>query len=82
MGGWTFKKEVSIGDLVAIGAAVIGVILAYATLDKRLNMVEHAVTVQKERDSAQDQESIRYQARIEESLRALNNKLDRLIERR
>jgi hypothetical protein len=82
MGGWSFKKEVSIGDIIAFATAVIAVVFAYTTLDKRLGLLEHATAVQKERDAAQDLESLRYQARIEESLRGLNNKLDRLIERR
>ena len=78
---WVLKKEVSIGDIIAFTAAALAVIFAYTTLDTRVRLLENHAMVQKDRDKSQDEEAIRYQARIEESLRVLNSKIDRLIER-
>jgi hypothetical protein len=62
-------------------AAFAAVVVAYSTLDTRLRLVEQAAVTQKDTDHRQDQENLRYQARIEEALRGLSLKLDRLIER-
>ena len=37
---WKVKREISLGDLVAIAVAMGGVILAYGTLDKRISVLE------------------------------------------
>jgi len=79
--GWHVKKEISIGDLIAFASAALAVLYAYFTIDKRLTIVEQAVTGQVATDARQDSESIRYQQRIDDSLRSMNLKLDRLIER-
>lgn len=39
-GKWKVKREISLGDLVAIAVAMGGVILAYGTLDKRISVLE------------------------------------------
>lgn len=80
--GWRFKKEVAIGDLVAFVTACIAIIVAYSTLDRRLAVLETVAATQQEKDSRQDADSIRYQQRIDETLREMNRKLDRLIERK
>lgn len=80
--GWRFKKEVAVGDLVAFVTACIAIIVAYSTLDRRLAVLEATVVTQQERDSRQDSDSLRYQQRIDEALREVNRKLDRLIERK
>ncbi len=80
--GWRFKKEIAVGDLVAFATACIAIIVAYSTLDRRLAVIESATITQHERDSRQDAESLRYQQRIDEALRDMNRKLDRLIERK
>jgi len=82
MQGWRFKKEVAVGDLVAFVTACIAIIVAYSTLDRRLAVIESAAIAQQERDSRQDSDSLRYQQRIDEALRDMNRKLDRLIERK
>jgi len=38
-GKWKVKREISLGDLVAIAVAMGGVILAYGTLDKRISVL-------------------------------------------
>ena len=37
---WKVKREISLGDLVAIAVAIAGVVLAYGTLDKRVSVLE------------------------------------------
>ncbi len=78
---WHFKKELSLGDLLAVAGAAASVLWAYVTLDTRLTRLETAMAFQKVVDTRQDEEALRYQARIEEAMREINRKLDRLIER-
>lgn len=79
---WHIKKEISLGDLIAFASAALAVVYAYTTLDKRISLLESATVSQVVKDDRQDSEALRYQARIDESLRDMNRKLDRLIERR
>lgn len=76
---WRVKKEISIGDIIAFTSAALAVVYAYTTLDKRVTMLEAAVIVLKDTARDRDAEQVRYQARIEESLRSLANKLDRVL---
>jgi hypothetical protein len=78
---WKIKKEVSLPDIISFLTAVIAVVFAYTTLDKRTYALEQAAMAQESRDSRQDEESIRVQARIEAQIGNMNQKLDRLIER-
>lgn len=80
--GWHVKKEISVGDLIAFASAACAVLYAYFTLDKRITLLEQAAVVQNATDVRQDSDFLRYQARIDESLREMNRKLDRLIERK
>jgi hypothetical protein len=80
--GWTLKKEVSIGDLIAFTSAALAVIYAYSTLDSRVKILEENKSSQQRTDQRQDDESIRYQARIDATLSQINGKLDRLVERK
>lgn len=79
---WHIKKEISLGDLVAIVSAALAVVYAYTTLDKRVTLLESAAVVQKVTDTKQDEEALRYQARLERAIEEINKKLDRLIEGR
>lgn len=76
---WRIKKEISIGDLVAFTSTALAVVYAYTTLDKRVTVLEAAAIAVRESVRERDAENVRYQARIEESLRTLGNKLDRII---
>lgn len=80
--GWHLKKEISLGDVLAITLAAAALFGAYSTLDKRLVQLEATSVFQKQIDVRQDEEALRFQARIDEALRAINAKLDRLVERR
>jgi hypothetical protein len=90
---WRLKREVSVGDLVAFGAAALSVAYAYTTLDKRLALVEAEQRVaasltttdkaaQAAKDRAQDEEHFRSLARIERSLGEIQADMKKLAERR
>lgn len=76
---WRLKREISIGDLIAFCSAALAVVYAYTTLDKRVTVLETAAVTVRDVVRDRDADQVRYQARIEESLRTLGNKLDRII---
>lgn len=78
---WRVRKEISVGDLIALIMAIFAVVMAWVNLDKRLTRVEDAIALQGRVDARQDEELIRTQVRLEEQLRSVANKLDRLMER-
>lgn len=79
---WKVKKEVSLADILSFLCAALAVVYAYTTLDKRLYLIEGRIAEQVVIDKRQDDDSIRAQARLESQFTTMNNKLDRLIERR
>ncbi len=79
---WHVKKEISLGDIVAIASAVLAVLYAYTTLDKRISLLEVTQVGQQAVDAKQDGDALRYQSRIDMQLAEINRKLDRLIEAR
>lgn len=78
---WKIKKEISLGDLLAFISAATAVLYAYATLDKRLTLLEQTAIVQTAIDRRQDDDMVRGQARLDARLDGIDKKLDRLIER-
>lgn len=78
---WHLKKEISIGDLIAFSSAALAVVYAYTTLDKRVSILEVDKTTQSATDKRQDDDAVRYQARIEVQLAEINRKMDRVLER-
>jgi hypothetical protein len=78
---WHVKKEISLGDAVAIVSAALAIVYSYSTLDKRVSLLEEFRLEQTKTDGRQDGDALRYQARIDATLAEINKKLDRLIER-
>lgn len=78
---WIFKKEVSIADVIAFVSSMSFVVVAWATLDKRITLLEAAQIEQHRTDIRQDQEAIKLGGEIKQELQRLNDKLDRVIER-
>ena len=72
---WHFNKEVSAGDAVGLALAIAAVFIAYFSHDTRIALLEQSRSV----DNAYMRESI---DRLETSIGEINNKLDRLIEKR
>jgi hypothetical protein len=69
---WKISKEVSIADLVSIALAFCAMFAAYNNLDKRIDRIEGMSPVQLSIDKRQDDEALRYQARIDSTLLAIN----------
>jgi hypothetical protein len=68
--GWKLKRELSIGDILAIIIALVSVLSAYHTLDVRLSIMEKEGVASKERDND-----------VKRSIEILNQKVDRVLER-
>ena len=72
--GWSLNKSINLGDMFG-GLAVAASMMVYATtLDRRVSVVEDQVKTLKE-----TQAELRTEFKTE--FRAVNDKLDRLIER-
>ena len=72
--GWSLNKSINLGDMFG-GLAVAASMMVYATtLDRRVSVVEDQVKTLKE-----TQTELRDEFKTE--FRAVNDKLDRLIER-
>ncbi len=72
--GWSLNKSINLGDMFG-GMAVAASMMVYATtLDRRVSVVEDQVKALKE-----TQTELRTEVKTE--FRAVNDKLDRLIER-
>lgn len=76
---WHVKKEVSIGDAVAMLSAAVAVIYAYSTLDKRLTVLEQAATFQQITDNKQDETLTTFRNRMDAALTRIDSKLDTII---
>lgn len=72
---WHFGKEISLGDVIGLASAFAAVLIAYGKLDTRVALVEQS-------QAAQAMESEKVIKRVEEAIAKVNDKLDRLIERR
>lgn len=79
---WVLKREVSVGDIVAFTAAFVSVVYAWATLDKRLTIMEekHATIVRAMYEQGNDVNQLKRD--IKEDLQRINDKLDRLMYRK
>ena len=82
---WSINKSISLDSLVAFVAAVASVVYSYSKLDTRVTVLEDRQQQQQIQqavtDRRQDDDSLRYQGRIDGALKDMNVKLDRLLER-
>lgn len=79
--GWTLKKEISVGDLVAICMAICAALAAYFAIDKRVAILERDGLVQMKIDTRQDDDLNRMKSDVKDELRTMNEKLDKLLYR-
>lgn len=70
---WTIKREVSLGDLIAVVIAIGSVITAYMSLNARVMVVE-ATTAQ----TAADMRSTMNEIKVE--IRRLTDRIERVME--
>lgn len=71
--GWSIKKEVSLGDIIAIVVAVVAVMTAYMTLNTRITVVE----IMAQTNGASIANTI---TEIKDELRRMNSKMERMLE--
>lgn len=67
---WRVKKEISLGDVIAIVVAVAAVLGSYARLDNRISLLEQSSSFSQAAFS-----------KLEAQIEKLSAKIDRLIER-
>jgi len=71
--GWKLKKELSLGDLLAIAIALLSIISVYFKVDTRLILLEN--------DRVERREAIvRFEQKAERKFELIDAKLDRLLE--
>jgi hypothetical protein len=77
---WRLKREISIPDLITFSAAVIAIVVAYATLDKRIVILEEQTRVASLTVTRQDEDYQRLVTRINEQFTRMQDKLDFIIQ--
>jgi len=75
---WQFRKEVSVGDIVAFSSALIAVLYSYTTLERRISLLEATEVRQVTIDNKQDADVGVANSDIKRELEKINNKLDRM----
>jgi hypothetical protein len=80
--GWTFQKEISVGNVITILCVVVAGLSAWSTLDKRVALTEERAIAQRQVDERQDAEAARRDVQTQAALERINAKLDRIMERR
>ena len=80
--GWHLDKKVPIGIIFAMTLQFAGGLWFVAKLDARIYALEAAAVVQHERDQKQDDVTRITRMEIARQLERIDEKLDRLIERR
>lgn len=78
---WQLDRKVGVGHLVSTAILAVSAVTWAAGVDKRIdqNAMANQYTQEKQQEQKQKVESLRQE--IKTDLRAINSKLDRLIER-
>lgn len=76
-----FDRTINLGHLLTFVGFIIAGFGAWATLDKRLVVIEENRSYQKQTDANQDQRALEYQIAIREYLGRLDRSLERLADR-
>ena len=71
--GWKLKKELSLGDLLAIAIALLSIISVYFKVDTRLILLENDRVERREA-------TIRFEQKAERKFELIDAKLDKLLE--
>lgn len=75
--GWTLNKEVNLPGLVAIAAAFVSLVLAWGSLDSRIN-ANTATLCRVERGLSEARETTVKVERIEERILGVQNTLEEI----
>jgi hypothetical protein len=76
--GWQFRKEISLGDIVAFSSALIAVLYSYTTLERRIALMEAVQVRQVVIDTRQDADVAQINQSVQRELEKINIKLDRM----
>lgn len=77
---WHIKREVQIGHLITTMSVAFSVIWYAGKLEQRIALVEQSIVVQRDRDTAQDNQSSAAFQQMRQQLDRMDSKLDRIIE--
>lgn len=80
--GWHLNKGLDLGHLLVTVSMLAGFILWALAQERRITTVENGLRSEHEINLAQDLERARQRDEIRSDLKAINEKLDRLVERR
>jgi large-conductance mechanosensitive channel len=80
--GWHLKREIQVTHLISTILIAASVFMYVTKLEQRIAIIESQAVAQRERDSTQDARAQEMQKILTDRLDKIDNKLDRLIERR
>lgn len=80
--GWHFDKTISFAHIFTTISAIALAAVVLSQFSTRLTLVEQAVVVQQQTSQRQDSDAAEFKREMREMYRAINDKLDRVIERR
>lgn len=80
--GWHLKREIQVTHLISTILIAASVFMYVTKLEQRIAIIEAQAVAQRERDSIQDARAQEMQKILTDRLDKIDNKLDRLIERR
>jgi|GEM_PF-2264092 len=72
----------NIGHLLTLISLIVSGVAMWQAMDKRVLVLEEARAAQRVIDTRQDNEIVENKKTVREDLKEINNKLDRLIERK
>lgn len=76
-----FDKTVNLGHLLTMGVFLIAALTQWNIIDKRVTVLEHSTSTQRERDANQDAITKEKAQEVKESLKDLKLSVDRLSDK-
>lgn len=80
--GWHIKKEIQLGHLLTTLTIAVSVVLYVSKLEQRIALIEAQVSAQRDRDDRQDKTTAEAMSLLRAQLERMENKLDRVLERK
>lgn len=80
--GWHLKKEIQFGHIVTTLTVAVAAMFYFTKIEQRLALVEQLQVMQQMRDERQDKAASEALVLLREQLERMDNKLDRVLERK
>jgi hypothetical protein len=77
-----FDGTINLGHIISAITVLMGIMAGWAMMDKRVVVLEEARLMQAQIDKRQDETLSDMRRMMREDMRDVNNKLDRLLDRR